>query len=268
MRVAIAQMDIAWEDRDANFRKAESMMDDARGEGADLLVLPEMFALGFTMNGAAFAEDEDGPTTRFLSRLAREGGMHVLGSCVFKGRKKPRNAALLYSPDGAVLARYDKIHPFSMSDEDKHYGAGTRPVVVPVLGFNVQLTICYDLRFPELYRAGLERGADLITVVANWPIERELHWRFLARTRAIDNLAYVVACNRTGEGGGLTYPGASMVVDPAGEVLVNGGREEAVYVAELTPRTVERTRRKFPFVRDRRPALYREWFEEAGESPA
>ncbi len=259
MRVGIVQLDIVWEDRDANFRKVEGFLAEARRKEVDLLVLPEMFAIGFTMNAKPFAEESDGPTTRFLSRSARQYGMHLLGACVFASDGLPRNAALLYGPDGQLLARYDKIHPFTMSKEDENYSAGDELVVVPALGFNILLSVCYDLRFPELYRAALDRGADLITVIANWPIERERHWRFLSQSRAVDNLSYVVACNRTGEGGGLTYPGASMAVDPTGEVLIDGGREEALYTADLTPRTVERARRKFPFLKDRKPELYRQW---------
>lgn len=263
MRVGVVQMDIVWENREANFAKTEGFLTEARDKGADLVVLPEMFALGFTMDGRKFAEDEDGPTTRFLSRCAAEYGCHILGACVYRtgdlAEDLPRNATVLYSPEGKLLARYDKIHPFTMSGEHEHYGAGSEPVVAPALGFNMQLTICYDLRFPEVYRAGLHLGSDLIIVIANWPIERERHWRFLAQARAIDNLSYVVACNRTGEGGGLTYPGASMVVDPTGEALVEGGREEILYTADLDPRTVERARRKFPFLRDRKPDLYRQW---------
>ena len=181
MRVGVVQMDIAWEEKEKNYRKVERFLEKARSEKVDLLVLPEMFALGFTMNSDSFAEDTDGPTTRFLSRCAGKSSMHILGSCVFKGPDKPHNAALLYSPEGELLARYDKVHPFTMGDEDKHYSAGDRPVVVKAAGFRIQLTVCYDLRFPELYRAGLDRGADLITVIANWPIERERHWRFWRR---------------------------------------------------------------------------------------
>ena len=261
MRIGIAQMDIRWEDRRANFERVERFAAEAVERGVDLLVLPEMFGLGFTMDGARFAEDDGGPTTRFLARTARTTGMHILGACVFEGREKPRNAALLVSPRGEILARYDKVHPFSMSGEHLHYEAGTEPVVAEALGFGIQLSICYDLRFPEIYLAGIDRGATLIAVIASWPATREAHWRLLARARAIDGLAYVAACNRTGKGGGLVYPGASMVVDPEGEVLVNGGREEALYTADLDPRKVEAARRKFPFLRDRRPELYRSWLE-------
>jgi len=265
MRVGIVQLDIVWEDRDANFRKVEDYLAEAERKKVDLVVLPEMFAIGFTMNAAPFAEGSDGPTTRFLSQSARRWGVHILGACVFQSDTLPRNAALLYGPTGELLARYDKIHPFTMSKEHENYAAGDRLVVVPALGFNILLSVCYDLRFPELYRAALDLGADLITVIANWPIEREHHWRFLSQSRAVDNLSYVVACNRTGEGGGLTYPGASLAVDPTGEVLVDGGREEGLYTADLTPRTVERARRAFPFLRDRKPELYRQW--QLGEGP-
>jgi omega-amidase len=259
MRVGIAQMDIAWENPEANYACVEGFVDQAAKRNVDLLVLPEMFALGFTMNGARFAEEEDGPTATFLARCARAGGMHLIGGCVMKGEKKPRNAALLFSPEGELLARYDKIHPFTMSDEQKHYGAGWKPVVVPALGFRIQLTVCYDMRFPELYRAGIEDGADLIAVIANWPVAREGHWRVLARARAVDNLSYVVACNRTGAGGGLSYPGASMIVAPTGEVLAGGRSEETLYTADIEADVVADARRDFPFLRDRRPALYREW---------
>ncbi len=261
MRVGIAQMNIAWEDPEANYSVVETFVSRACKRKVDLLVLPEMFALGFTMEGAAFAEEEEGPTAAFLARCAREGRMHLLGGCVLKGDGKPRNAALLFSPEGELLARYDKIHPFTMSAEQKYYGAGRKPVVVPALGFRIQLSVCYDMRFPELYRAGIEDGANLIAVIANWPVARESHWRILARARAVDNLSYVIACNRTGEGGDLSYPGASMIIAPTGEILAGGGNEETIYVADVDPEVVAEARRNFPFLRDRRPALYREWAE-------
>lgn len=262
MRVGIAQYDIAWEDREANFLKVDRFLEEGRDRGVELMVLPELFALGFTMSSRKFSEDADGPTSRFLSRSARSFGMHIIGGCVLHGPDKPRNTALLFTPDGNLLARYDKIHPFSFGDEDLHYDPGDRPVVTGALGFGIHMTICYDLRFPELFRAGLDRGSDLIVVIANWPIERERHWRFLARTRAIDNLSFLVACNRTGSGGGLTYPGASLIVDPTGDVLADGAGEEKLCVADLDPALIDKTRRKFPFLRDRKHDLYRKWNEE------
>ncbi len=262
MKAAFAQFDIVWEDREGNFRKVDRFLEEGRDLGVDLLVLPELFALGFTMNAGKFVEDESGPTVSYLSRAARSFGIHIIGGSILHGPGRPRNVALLHGPDGSLLGRYDKIHPFSFGDEDKHYDPGDSPLVIEALGFNVLITICYDLRFPELYRAGLDRGADLIVVIANWPIEREAHWRFLAQGRAIDNLSYLVACNRTGIGGGLTYPGASLIVDPTGTVLADGAGEETLCVADLNPRMVEKTRRKFPFLRDRKRDLYRKWIEE------
>src|SRR5688572_23390675 len=156
MRVACCQFDIAWEDKRENYRRVERLVGETKLDRGTLLLLPEMFATGFSMNADAIAESLLGITTSLLRAVARELGLFVLAGVVVKeedGAGQPRNEALLIDPAGNLLRRYAKVHRFTFAGEDRHYAAGDEPVRCHVGGWKVQPTICYDLRFPELYRA-------------------------------------------------------------------------------------------------------------------
>ncbi len=255
MRVALVQMDLAWEDVAENHRRARLRLDEAREKGARLALLPEMFCTGFSMKAEEIAQPEGGPSERFLRETARELGLWILASIPESGAPRPRNMAILAGPDGSA-ARYAKIHPFTFGGEHRAYTGGDRVVTVPVEGLRVTPLVCYDLRFPEPFR--LAAGdTDLFAVVANWPEARREHWRTLLRARAIENLCYVAGVNRVGEGGGLRYAGDSAVVSPWGEVLAEGSADEAVLVADVDPAVVRDARAKFPALADRRPEAYR-----------
>ena len=258
MRVALLQMDLAWEDVPENHRRAERLLADAAARAARLAVLPEMFSTGFSMAPERIAQPEGGPSETFLRERARSLGIWILASVPESGGAgggRPKNVALLVSPEGAV-ARYAKIHPFSFGGEDKHYGAGDRVVTVPVEGVRVTPFICYDLRFPEPFRVAA-RETDLFCVIANWPDARREHWRALLRARAIENQAYVVGVNRAGDGDRLHYAGDSAAVGPLGETLAEAGEGEAVLVCEIEPQAVAKLRARFPALDDVRPEAYR-----------
>jgi predicted amidohydrolase len=163
--------------------------------------------------------------------------------------------AILAGPDGNAT-RYAKIHPFTFGGEHRVYAGGDRIVTVDVEGLRVTPFVCYDLRFPEPFRLAAA-DTDLFAVVANWPEPRREAWRTLLRARAIENLCYVAGVNRAGEGGGLRYAGDSAVISPWGEVLAEGGVEEAVLIADVDASVVRSTRAKFPALEDRRPEAYR-----------
>ena len=189
---------------------------------------------------------------------ARAGGAFLITQSnpidvrfAFAVRRK--NTVLVFDPSGTCMARYAKLHPFSYSGEDRHYAPGTSLAFFPAGGFEIGLAICYDLRFPELFRALSSRGVDLFLVPANWPTTRREHWLTLLRARAIENLAYVVGVNRTGEGGGLCYPGASIVYGPFGEIVGETGSEAQLLTVELDPGEVGRIRSSYPFLQDAKP---------------
>lgn len=252
MKVAAVQMDLAWEDRGANFAQARQWSEKAAAEGADLIVLPEMFATGFSMNPAVTAEAPDGPTPRFLQALARDLGRTVVGGYVRQAaRDKGINTALAVGPDGRILAAYGKTHLISILGEDAAHEAGAGPVSFDVGPARCACFICYDLRFPELFRLVAD-DHHLVLVMASWPDARQRHWDILLQARAIENQLYVTGVNRVGRGGGLDFAGGSAIVDPLGRILAHGGDQAGLVIADVEPSLVAEVRRNLPFLQDRR----------------
>ncbi|MEM6793387.1 MAG: carbon-nitrogen family hydrolase [Acidobacteriota bacterium] len=260
LKVAALQYDIAWEDPAKNFERLRPFIEGAATLGADLLLLPEMFACGFSMATERIAEPPDGPSTEFLRLEAERCGLFLGGSVpelpaaeeASGGGEDPRpsNSFLLAGP-GGELHRYRKIHPFTYAGEHEHYRAGESPVTVEIQGLRCSLFVCYDLRFADEFWA-VARDTDAYLVVANWPEPRRAHWRTLIDARAIENQAYVVGVNRVGRGGRLNYTGDSRIVDPRGEVLQAAAGGETLLFATLEGAEVAKTRREFPFLDDRR----------------
>ncbi|MDT4937474.1 MAG: hypothetical protein QOG80_1145 [Pseudonocardiales bacterium] len=252
MRVAAVQHDIVWEDAAATQRHVQPLLAQAADSGARLVVLPEMFATGFSMAPERIAEDEGGPTETFLLEQAAGLGVHLIGSISQRGTDgRFRNNAIVASPDGGVR-RYAKIHPFSYSGEHEHYAAGDQHLTVEIDGLRVSVFVCYDLRFADEFWA-LAEATDLYVVPANWPSERREHWRVLLRARAIENQAYVVGVNRVGATKSLDYVGDSAVIDPLGRVLTEASVGETVLSADVDVQVVQQVRAKLPFLPDRRP---------------
>jgi predicted amidohydrolase len=250
--VAGIQLDIAWEQPATNFDRLRPWIAAAAGAGARLVVLPEMFACGFSMNTAGTGEPVDGPSVQFLRQAASEHGVWVAGSVPERpaDADRPFNTLVLAAPDGA-LHRYRKIHPFSYAREHEHYAAGSEFVTVEVEGLRCTLFVCYDLRFADEFWV-CARTTDCYIVVANWPASRRHHWTALLRARAIENQAYVVGINRVGKGGTLEYSGDSRIYDPMGNALATAAERETMLLAELDPEVVTGTRSRFPFLQDRR----------------
>jgi len=255
MKIALVQLDLAWEDVAENHRRARRGLEEAKSRGAAFALLPEMFSTGFSMDSARIAQPEGGPSETFLRTAARELSMWILASVPEAGEPRPRNMALLAAPDGSVL-RYAKIHPFTFGGEHRVYTGGDRIVTARVGELSVTPFVCYDLRFPEPFRLAAPE-TDLFAVVANWPDARREAWRTLLRARAIENLCFVAGVNRAGDGGGLRYAGDSALISPWGEVLAEAGPGEAVLVADADPAAVRDARAKFPALADRRPEAYR-----------
>lgn len=256
MQVALYQFDMAWEDKPANYKRVASRVAAAGLPPGTLVVLPEMFATGYSMNAAAITEPVDGPTAAFLAGLAAEHRVYVVGgAAVADGQGKPRNEALAFDPGGRLVARYAKRQLFSLAKENVFYTPGEEPAAFDWEGCRVGLNVCYDLRFPEVFRPQAQAGVDLYAVIANWPVTRIEHWVALARARAIENQAYVVAVNRCGRDPWLEYTGRSQIVGPHGNVLADAGGAEGIVTAEVDLIGLREYRRAFPALADMRPDL-------------
>ncbi|MGH7128072.1 MAG: aminotransferase class III-fold pyridoxal phosphate-dependent enzyme, partial [Planctomycetaceae bacterium] len=254
MRLIACQSRTFWHDRLANFRRVGRLLLGAAVVPGSLVVLPEMFATGFSMNLAAAKETESNETEKYLRRLARKRGIFLLGGMASGGADgKAVNEAVAVAPDGDVVARYTKLHPFPLAGEAEYFRAGERTVSFQWQSLKVSPFICYDLRFPEVFRSAALQDVDVFAVLANWPAVRKQHWITLLRARAIENQAYVVGVNRCGADPDHEYSGRSMIVGPAGDVLAEAGAEETVIWADVDPAGLTEYRRRFPFLRDARP---------------
>lgn len=251
MRVHACQPDIVWERKAANHAKVRALLDAAAPAPGDLVLLPEMFATGFSMNVAGIADDVTRETQEFLATTAAELGIYLLGGVVTRATDgKGSNEAVAYGPDRSELVRYRKIHPFTYGGEADHYVGGCEPRLFSWQEIAVAPFVCYDLRFPEVFRAAVTRGAALFAVIANWPAAREEHWVTLLRARAIENQAYVVGVNRCGSDPKLAYSGRSMIVDPRGRVLAEATAAEQTIAADVDLEALWAYRREFPVLDD------------------
>jgi predicted amidohydrolase len=253
MRTYCCQLNVAWENKCENFKRVRTLLSKRRFSLGSLVVLPELFATGFSMNSAAIAEPADGPTNGFLRKLAREKGVFILGGLARSAsRGRVFNEAVCIAPSGRQVARYDKLHLFSPGEESRHYAPGAAITLFRWAGLKVAVFICYDLRFPELFRMAVQRGAKVLVVIANWPAKRHTHWTALLRARAIENQAYVIGVNRCGSDPQLDYDGGSLVVNPWGETVAEAQRCETVISATLDLAAMNKTRLNFPVLRDTR----------------
>jgi omega-amidase len=252
VNVIALQHDIAWEDKLANFAKVRRLLTEAAPAKDSLVVLPEMFATGFSMNADAIAEEYGGPTQQFLAELAREFGVCLVAGAAMRGRDgRPRNKALVFSPDGELLAYYAKMQPFTPGGEPGHYQAGQKPVAFRWQDYSVSPFVCYDLRFPEVFREAVAaHRPDLFLLIANWPEKRIQHWVRLLQARAIENQAYVVGANRLGSDPYYAYPGRSLIVDPQGDILADAGDREGCIRAQLDLAALQKYREGLPFLDD------------------
>jgi predicted amidohydrolase len=239
------QLDIVWENKSANHDKVRSILTSARPLPGTLVVLPEMFATGFSMNVSTITDD-DGTTQQFLAGIAREYRVNVLAGIVSEGH----NEAVWYDTEGREVDRYEKIHLFSHAGETQHFIAGVWAPAWNCYAFTLTPVICYDLRFPELFRDCVKRGANLFAVIANWPTSRLDHWLTLLKARAIENQAYVIGVNRCGRDPNVEYPGRSQIISPRGEVLADAGEKEGTIRGELDFAALQAYRKEFPALQD------------------
>ncbi|MEV4944383.1 carbon-nitrogen family hydrolase [Streptomyces sp. NPDC053755] len=223
--------------------------------GADLVVLPELWPMGAFAYESFAAESEplDGPTHQAMAAAARDAGVWLhAGSVVEAAGGALYNTSLVFTPRGTLAASYRKIHRFGFDKgEAVMMAAGEEPVTVALPELTVGVATCYDLRFPELFRGLVDAGAQAFVVPAGWPARRRAHWTLLARARAVENQAYMLACGTAGTHAGVEQAGHSLVVDPWGEVLAEAGPDEEILRVTLDPAKVTTTREQFPALKDR-----------------
>ena len=248
MKIALVQYNPKWEDKESNKVRILQLINDLKE--VELIVFPEMSLTGFTMKSNEMAEGIQGNSFRFFAELAREKSSHIMAGIIEQRNNRKYNSLIHIKPDGKLVKLYRKIHPFSYSTENQHYNAGVRPAITKIRKWKIGLTICYDLRFPELYRKYGKKRTHLIVNIANWPDTRIEHWRTLLKARAIENQCYVAGVNRVGDDPKLHYTGFSSVYDPMGKELIAVENEEKVIEADLDKNYVNEVREKFPFLND------------------
>lgn len=249
---SLVQTPLFWEDKTANLQSIAAQLDQAEQLG-QVVVLPEMFSTGFSMQPQVLAEPMDGPTVAWMKAQAQSRKVVLCGSLIIAEGGHYFNRLLWVLPDGS-LGKYDKRHRFAYAGEDQHYAAGNSRVLAAVGGWKINLQICYDLRFPVWARQHITPEGpeyDVLLYVANWPERRSLAWKTLLQARAIENQAYVIGVNRTGEDGkGIAHAGDSRVIDPLGQVLWEGGNQNQVHTITLHKNLLQQVREQFPFWRD------------------
>ncbi|MCW2119140.1 amidohydrolase [Flavobacterium sp. 7A] len=247
MKIALIQSALVWEQPEANRNQFDEKISNLPLD-IELIVLPEMFSSGFTMNPKNVAETMTGDTVQWMQKTAKFHNSALTGSLVITENGNFYNRLVFVFPSGEIQF-YDKRHLFTLAGEEKIYTAGKQKLTVNYLGWKICLLVCYDLRFPVFSRN--VENYDLLIYVANWPETRILAWDSLLRARAIENLSYTIGVNRIGEDGNkLPYNGHSQLITPLGQYLVEPQETEAVFIVEIDLELVQNTRKKFNFLND------------------
>lgn len=248
LKITTLQTNLFWEDLTANLNQLEAKLNALVGL-SDIIILPEMFTTGFSMNPEKLAETPDGKTLAWLKQQAKKTAAVITGSYIVKEKNHYYNRLVWMQPDGQFQT-YDKKHLFSLSEEPKHYTAGQEKLIVAYKGWKICPLICYDLRFPVWSRN--TENYDLLIYVANWPEKRAHHWRSLLMARAIENQTYTVGVNRVGNDGNQFYhSGDTSVIDYAGNILVHTAHLETAITIELNHQKQQDFRNRFRFLADK-----------------
>lgn len=258
MRVYAVQFAIAWENPTTNFQRVTRLLSHANIAPNSLIILPEMFATGFSMHLPLTTAAQQ-QTRKFLAKLAKRFDSAVLGGLTAQAPAphlhKGLNQALALAPDGSLLNTYNKIHPFSYGQESAHFIPGNAITTFTWQKFTICPFICYDLRFPEIFRLALRQGTNLFTLSANWPAARTHHWLTLLQARAIENQSYVVGvnCLTDPQSPKTLYDGQSRIFDPQGNPLATAEATPTVLTANLSLPKLRQYRREFPALADLHP---------------
>ncbi len=257
LTISLAQMDVALGQPQVNLAKVQEWTAEAKRRGSDVVLFPELWSTGYDLeNAGQYATSLDEGLFAQLAALARENAIYICGSLLSAQDGRYLNTAPLFSPAGERLGHYSKIHLFRPMEEDRYLVAGQDAPVFDLPWGKSAIAICYDLRFPELFRRYALAGARIVFLPAHWPYPRLDHWRTLLQARAIENQMFIAACNRVGESKGERFFGHSAIYDPWGRLVVEAGDSEALLTARLHMALVEEARQTIPVFADRRPELY------------
>lgn len=248
LRISLIQTSLHWEAIASNLADFSKKVESLRGK-TDLIILPEMFTTGFSMNAEVLAEGMDGTTMSWLKSAAQESGAAITGSFIAGEDDRFFNRLIFMQPDGQYF-KYDKRHLFTLANEQHTYQAGEERIIIEWKGWKICPLVCYDLRFPVWSRN--TEDFDLLFYVANWPETRSMHWKSLLKARAIENQCYTIGVNRVGEDEkGLVYSGDSSLIDYYGTVLYSVSKVEDIFTAEISKSDLTHFRSKLDFLPDR-----------------
>ncbi len=253
LTITTIQTNLHWEDKQANLTMLEKKILSIPKK-TEIVVLPEMFSTGFSMQPKLFAEKMDGETIVWMKHISSKKNCILTGSVIIEEDKKYFNRLIWMLPNGE-MGYYDKRHLFAYANEDDHYAPGNKRLIASVKGWKINLQVCYDLRFPVWARQTPKEDEsveyDVLIYVANWPDKRNTAWKTLLQARAIENQCYVVGVNRVGNDGNAIYhSGNSLVIDPLGEILYNKSDEEEIFTITLEKEKLNEVRERFPFLKD------------------
>jgi len=251
----IIQTSLHWEEKALNLAMLEEKITGIK-EKTEVVILPEMFSTGFSMNPEKLAEEMDGETIAWMKRISSEKKIILTGSIMIAENGNYYNRLVWMLPNGQ-MGLYDKKHLFAYAGENNHYTSGNKRLIASVKGWKINLQVCYDLRFPVWSRQAYKPGEnhqleyDVLIYVANWPEKRSLAWKTLLQARAIENQCFCIGVNRVGnDGNSIYYSGDSMVIHPLGEVLYHKPQDEDIFTITLQKDELENIRQKMPFWKD------------------
>jgi omega-amidase len=249
MKLGLVQYSPEFEYPEENILKIENLISTMESK-ADLLIFPEMTLTGYTMNAVKFAEEIDGIGTKYFINLSSRIKTDIFAGIIELDNDKTFNSLVHFDSYGLIKARYRKIHPYSNAGEDKNYSAGNETVITKIDQTKIGLSICYDLRFPELYRLYVKDNIDILVTIASWPVQRIEHWKTLLKARAIENQCFMIGVNRVGKDQYGTYNGSSAVFDPMGKEIIIGQDSEYIIEIDIDLNKVKEVRAKLPFLQD------------------
>ncbi len=254
MKIASVQMDILWHDKTANLAKASQFIQQAAKRDCELIIFPEMFNSGYSMRAEQVAEPINGLTLDGLCNLAKQHQIKIIAGLAIEdsssSAQSAKNMAVYIDQAGQLASQYCKNYPFTLAGEKDVYATGDQQAIFQLEPFAASLFICYDLRFPELFRK-VAKQVDLMVVIASWPSTRQNHWEHLLQARAIENQCFVIGVNRIGsDGNQLEYTGGSMVCDPMGNILSRADATLEYIETRIELAKTQEVRKQFPFLKD------------------
>jgi predicted amidohydrolase len=262
-RISLIQANFPPGELEENYQKAQKLVENAADQSANLVLLPELWVCGFDLkNSQEYASQHNQGWFKKMHKLAVDYQVGLGGSIIEQEGKILYNTFVLFDPQDGLIGKYRKIHLFQKLQEQDFFEAGSKLELIDSRWGKIGLAVCYDLRFPEIFRAYAARNAQLILIVAEWPQKRIKHWSTLLQARAIENQVYIAAVNKVGQSLGLELGGFSAIVDPGGEFLASGDLTEQIIGAEIDLDEVNKTRDWMPVLKDRKPLLYKEFLSD------